>query len=100
MKLAVVALGTKQYLLPRRINPARGGAAQPMTIAFLRSKAGDLPAQVSVKFEFVGLDVQRTVLKLADEVINEAWASCAAVCNRQDAGSGFVRRTRHYRTIA
>ena len=111
MKLAVVALGTKQRPLPsaHKSRPRRRSAAYDDRI-FKGAKPADLPAQASVKFEFVinrktsqalGLDVPPTLLKLADEGDN-AWASCAAVCNRQDAGSGFVRRTRRhdYRTIA
>ena len=112
MKLAVVALVTKQRPLPsaHKSRPRRRSAAYDDCI-IKGAKPADLPAQASVKFKFVinrktsqalGLDVPPTLLKLADEVINDAWASCAAVCNRQDAGSGFVRRTRRhdYRTIA
>jgi hypothetical protein len=113
MKLAVVALGTKQRPLPsaHKPRPRRRRSAAYDDCIFKGAKPADLPAQASVKFEFVinrktsqalGLDVPPTLLKLADEVINDACASCAAVCIRQDAGSGFVRRTRRhdYRTIA
>ena len=70
MKLAVVALGTRQRALPsaHKSCPRRRSAVYDDCI-FNGAKPSDLPAQVSVKFEFVGLDVQRTVLKLADEVI-------------------------------
>jgi ABC transporter substrate binding protein len=80
MKLAVVALGTKQHPLPSATHkscPRRRSAAYDDCI-FKGAKPSDLPTQASVKFEFVinlktgqalGLDVPPTLLKLADEVI-------------------------------
>ena len=79
MKLAVVALGTKQRPLPstHKSRPRRRSAAYDDCI-FKGAKPANLPAQASAKFEFVinlktsqalGLDVPPTLLKLADEVI-------------------------------
>ena len=39
MKLAVVALAQSNIPSRPRINPARGGAPPPMTIAFLRAQS-------------------------------------------------------------
>jgi hypothetical protein len=69
---AVRAVGVEAESCPRRRSAAYDDCI------FKGAKPSDLPAQVSVKFEFVinlktghalGLDVPPTLLKLADEVI-------------------------------